>query len=46
MWSVVACYSPEDGLQTETRVGECIDINPLKAKRKLFHFKDPVRTAQ
>jgi hypothetical protein len=27
MWSVVACYPPEDGLRTETRVGECIDIN-------------------
>jgi hypothetical protein len=27
MWSVVACYPPEDGLRTETRVGECSDIN-------------------
>jgi hypothetical protein len=25
--SVVACYPPEDGLRTETRVGEYIDIN-------------------
>jgi hypothetical protein len=27
MWSVVACYRREDGLRTETRVGEYIDIN-------------------
>jgi hypothetical protein len=27
MWSVVACYAPEDGLRTETRVGECSDID-------------------
>jgi hypothetical protein len=27
MWSVVACYTPEDDLRTETRVGEYIDIN-------------------